>query len=237
MRWRPVRVPFSERMSVSKSGPRTLCLLVDYENVQPASIPCPNGGSVKALIFLGPNQTKVPLALAQSVQALGSDAQYVSIEVKGKNALDLCLAYWIGRLAAVDPKADFVIHSKDRGFDPLIAYLGKLGIRVRRRAKPLVAKTPAAASSDGIETELTEAVRTLRARRAPLPRRLEKLTNLLRAHFQGKLAEETLSRVVDELKARGTISMNGQEIVYHLGMVDPAKRSAASDAGEVPLPA
>ncbi len=75
------------------------------------------------MVFIGANQTKVPFEVAQAMQAMGSNAEYVKIAGNGSNALDFHIAFYIGQLAAADPTAFFHIISKDSGFDPLIAHL------------------------------------------------------------------------------------------------------------------
>lgn len=108
--------------------------LIDFENVQPTSIGSLVPGSCKVMIFLGQNQTKMPVALSQALQPLGSDVEYLQISGSGSNALDFHIAFYIGRLAAAHPDARFTIVSKDTGFDPLIKHLVSLKIACNRTA-------------------------------------------------------------------------------------------------------
>ncbi|MFW5398079.1 MAG: hypothetical protein XXXNARYT_003807 [Candidatus Accumulibacter regalis] len=102
---------------------RTNFVLVDFENVQPKDLGLLKDGLFKVKLFLGPNQSKIPVALASSLQSLGSNAEYIVLETAGNNALDFHIAYYIGLLSAEDPSAFFHIISKDSGFDPLIKHL------------------------------------------------------------------------------------------------------------------
>jgi len=105
-------------------GMRTNHVLVDFENVQPASLMAlVSEPAFKVLVFVGASQTKIPFEFAASMQALGDNASYVKISGNGSNALDFHVAYYIGRLAAGDPTAYFHIISRDTGFDPLITHL------------------------------------------------------------------------------------------------------------------
>jgi hypothetical protein len=90
-------------------------ILIDYENVQPKNLAILNGHPVKVIVFVGANQAKVPFDLASSLQALGSNAEYVKIRGNGSNALDFHIAFYIGQLAERDPYAYFHIISKDTG--------------------------------------------------------------------------------------------------------------------------
>src|SRR3712207_2074615 len=102
---------------------RTNFILIDFENVQPKDISLVKGGPFKVKVFLGPNQSKVPVALAAALQTLGGNAEYVLVETAGNNAVDFHIAYYMGVLSAEDPTAYFHIISKDGGFDPLMKHL------------------------------------------------------------------------------------------------------------------
>lgn len=71
---------------------RTNFVLVDFENVQPKDLGLLKDGPFKVKLFLGPNQAKIPVVLASSLQSLGSNAEYVVLETAGNNALDFHIA-------------------------------------------------------------------------------------------------------------------------------------------------
>ena len=105
-------------------------VLIDLENVQPASLAGLEADFFKVLIFVGASQTKIPFELASAAQRLGERAAYIKIAGNGINALDFHIAYYIGRLSQQDPTAYFHIISKDTGFDTLIQHLKaqKIGV-------------------------------------------------------------------------------------------------------------
>ena len=113
-------------------------ILVDFENVQPASLGALKAGDAYIKVFAGQHQTRVDLGLAQALQPFGTHAEYIQITGSGKDALDFHIAFYIGRLAAEHPGATFTIVSRDTGFDPLVKHMAKLGIACKR-----VATTPA----------------------------------------------------------------------------------------------
>jgi len=55
----------------------------------------------KVLMFIGPNQTRIDINVATALQALGTRAEYIRVSAAGRNALDFHIAYYLGRLAAV----------------------------------------------------------------------------------------------------------------------------------------
>ena len=79
---------------------RTNFVLIDFENVQPASLAPLERDGFKVFVFVGANQTKVSVDVAAALQRLGTNAEYIRISGNGKNALDFHIAYYIGKLAA-----------------------------------------------------------------------------------------------------------------------------------------
>src|SRR5690606_13460791 len=107
-------------------------VLIDYENVQPKNIELLANHPFKIYLFVGANQTKVSFDLATIMQELGSDGKYIKIAGNGPNALDFHIAYYIGEFVAKEPKANFHVISKDKGFVPLISHLKARGVKIQR---------------------------------------------------------------------------------------------------------
>jgi hypothetical protein len=57
-------------------------ILVDFENVQSQDVGLLKDGPFKVKVFLGPNQTKIPVSLAATLQTLGDNAEYISLEAE-----------------------------------------------------------------------------------------------------------------------------------------------------------
>ena len=66
------------------------------------------------------------------MQMLGANAEYVKIARSGPNAVDMHIAYYVGRLLEKEPNAVIHIISKDTDFDPLIEYLHAKGSACKR---------------------------------------------------------------------------------------------------------
>ena len=86
---------------------RTNYVLIDFESVQTRSLQLLTQEHFKVMVFVGANQGKLPFEVAESLQQLGSRAEYIKVSGRGPNALDLHIAYYIGRLAAEEPSAYF----------------------------------------------------------------------------------------------------------------------------------
>jgi hypothetical protein len=107
-------------------------ILIDYENVHDIDLDCIQDKGFFIKIFIGTNQTKVPIDLVLKSQKLGNKFEWIQINGSGKNALDFHITFVLGQLTQKDPEAFFHIISKDTGFDPLIIYLKNQKIFCKR---------------------------------------------------------------------------------------------------------
>jgi hypothetical protein len=113
-------------------------ILVDYENTQPKAdeVALVRTESQRLWIFRGPGQKKYEAEFSEALLLLGKDvARVVRCEKSGANALDMHIAFELGRLAASDAGAtevEFIVVSKDTDYEPLLQYLRKLGYSARR---------------------------------------------------------------------------------------------------------
>ena len=195
---------------------RTNFVLVDFENVQPTDIGLLKDGPFKVKVFLGPNQSKIPVALAAALQSLGNNAEYLVLETAGNNALDFHIAYYIGALSVVEPTAFFHIISKDTGFDPLLKHLKAKKIFAQRSAciadiayfKPSL---PAARDAQ-IDAVVSDLVR----RKTSRPRTEKTLLSTLNALFKKELTQQQLTGLFAALCNRGIVIVEGTKISYEL---------------------
>jgi len=108
-------------------------LLVDYENVQAldvAAIP----KDVRVHVILGAKQKPIVAKVQAWLEPLGDRATVNRIQTLAPNAVDFCIAYYLGDELRQRPDTPCVILSKDKkGFDPLVAHLREeRGLNVRR---------------------------------------------------------------------------------------------------------
>lgn len=195
---------------------RTNFVLVDFENVQPKDLGLLKDGPFNVKVFLGPNQSRVPVSLASALQSLGSNAEYVVLDTAGSNALDFHIAYYIGVLSSEDPSAFFHIISKDSGFDPLIKHLKGKKVFAQRSACiadiPYFKPTLPAAPDAQIEIVVADLVR----RKASKPRTQKTLLSTLHALFKKELSEQQLLQLFASLCSHGIVRVDGTKVSYTL---------------------
>lgn len=107
-------------------------VFVDFENVPSIELGLIEGKPVKVTLLVGKNQTRLELPLVRQIHRFAAQVALVEVGASGRNALDLVLAAYLGRATLEHPGGDFVIVSRDKDFDPLIAHLLRTGVSVTR---------------------------------------------------------------------------------------------------------
>jgi hypothetical protein len=98
-------------------------LLVDFENVQSVSL-SELPADAHVLFILGAKQKSLPTELFRFQQRLGQRFDFVEITDMAHNAVDFCVAFYLGETLAKYPDTECVILSRDKkGFDPLVKHL------------------------------------------------------------------------------------------------------------------
>ncbi len=199
---------------------KTQVILVDWENVQPELLPALDLEGTKLLVFIGPHQTKLPFPLVEAVQKLGERAQYVKVNKQGKDALDMHIAFHVGRLSVQMTDVYFHIIAKDTDYDPLIAHLKDQKIGAAKW--PDLASIPVLrrASAKTLKEQIDATREWLHERKVNRPKTLKTLTNSLKTSaFSGRLTDEEIGALLEGLKDRKLIVIQGQKIEY-LGELD-----------------
>jgi hypothetical protein len=193
---------------------KTNYVLVDYENVQPQSVALLKGGPFRLLVFVGSQKPKLPFEFAQSVQQLGEAAQYIVCSGTGKNALDFHIACYLGSLSVAEPEAFFHVISRDTGFDPLLKHLLEKGIACKRLGSVNDIPILQSVSGKSLEEQVAAAYENLRKRPANRPRKMKTLSSSLFSLFGGKLDEAVIGEVIDHLRKRGAVRVEGSNVSY-----------------------
>ncbi len=195
---------------------KTNYILIDLENVIPENLELLEQDWIKVLLFVGKNQTKLPVSVVKAVQRLGTRAEYIEMSGTGHNALDFHIAFYIGRIAALEKDVYFHVISNDTGFDPLIAHLKSLHVFADRVAKieEIPALIQVKVASQSIESRIGFVKDRLFRPNAPRPRSRKTLTSHVLAMFNKMLPEDEIVNVIDALFKSGYVSEGGKRLVY-----------------------
>jgi hypothetical protein len=186
-------------------------VLVDLENVQQIDLSRLDEGC-RVLIFVGASQRAIPYELVSSAQRLGPRVEWQKVEGNGSNALDFHIACHLGRVLEKTPDVRCTVLSKDKGFDPLLRYLGKLGLRCRRINSLLELDPKSAPTEDPRYARVVELLS--KSDKKARPRKLKTLSQHIASMFQKNIAQEEVDRIIDMLFAAKMISETNNTISY-----------------------
>lgn len=186
-------------------------LLVDFENVQQVDISRLDDGT-NVIIFVGASQKAVPIELVASAQRLGERVEWQKVEGNGSNALDFHIACHLGRVLEKSPQLRCIVLSKDKGFDPLLRQLNKLGLKCKRINSLLELDPKSAPVDDPSYKRVVEVL--AKSDKKTRPRKLKTLSQHILSIFQKNIAQKDIDRIVDMLFANKMISETNNIISY-----------------------
>jgi len=188
-------------------------LLVDYENVQQVELSGLDD-SFRVIIFVGADQKSLPFDLVTKAQKLGNRVEWQKIVGNGSNALDFFIACQLGRVFEKSPRPECVVLSKDKGFDPLLAYLNANGLKCGR-INSLVEIHRKTAATTPEEPNLRRVVEVLgRSGKHARPRKRRTLSQAIHAMFQKKTSQQEVDSIIDAMFAAKLISEAHNVITY-----------------------
>lgn len=196
-------------------------LLVDFENVQQVDLSRLDQ-TYSVIIFVGANQRSVPIDLVSNAQKLGPRVEWQKIDGNGSNALDFYIAMQLGRILEKSSNLECIVLSKDKGFDPLLRYLNKAGLKCKRLNSLLELDSKPIISNDPNYQRVLEVLSKMDKKN--LPRRRKTLTQYVSAIFrkqleQADLAQADVDKIIDILFANKLISETHNIISYELSPI------------------
>jgi hypothetical protein len=186
-------------------------LLVDFENVQQVDLSRLDEGC-RVIIFVGASQKAIPIELVTSAQRLGPRIEWQRIEGNGTNALDFHIACHLGRILEKSPQIPCIVLSKDKGFDPLLRQLNKIGLKCKRINSLLELDPKIVPMDDPHYKRVLELLG--KSDKKTRPRRLKTLSQHISSMFQKNIAQKDIDQVIDMLFANKMISETNNTISY-----------------------
>ncbi len=227
------------------SGHPAHLVFVDFENVPTFDLDAIAPLAVFVTVLIGKTQTKIDMKLALQVSRHASKVALIQTDVAGRNALDLILAYHLGRAAASSPGSTLHVVSRDKDFDPLLAHLASAHVAASRCASfgelpflPSAAarttpkkktapkkKTPAAsitatsAPIDASDEVLEKLVTRLRTDGSPRPKTKKSLLSHISNCYGNRLSETELNQKIDSLAAAGLLTIGSNNAITYQSQI------------------
>ncbi len=218
----------------------TTYVLVDFENLKP-DLTALASKPFKIKLFIGAKQQseRHHFRVFDSILDLGAQVERIKVPQSGKNAVDMNIAYHIGRLSMDERNSTFFIVSRDsKDFAPLIKFLNDSGVECQlvttvdeilaSRQKAVAAAQAQATKKSPIpkpaarriqDQRLDKIIKQLHSMSGK-PATRAKLTQTITAYFKhhgGPLEDKQIEHIIQQLIEMKCITVVGQKINYHLG--------------------
>lgn len=196
-------------------SPAATILFIDYENVTQVRLSSLQQPDLKILIFVGCAQVKIPFELVREAHQLGASVEWIGVEGTGPNALDFHIVFYLGQISLQSPTANYVILSRDRGFDPLIQHLAKIGISCRRidRLELLSGQSDLALSQDFLSDVAVAKLSVVAAKSRP-KKRSTLYTYLKSILTKYQPSEPEIKQLLDTWFTTGKVAESKEKITY-----------------------
>lgn len=191
-------------------------LFVDYENVQNIDLDFIKKEKMETIVFVGKSQKKIPFEIVQKAQRLGKMITWYQIEGQGSNALDFHIAFLLGKLTTenIGKSTEYIILSKDKGFDPLLKYLQKERHNCYRINSLL--ELQKGKIDNSTNKDLDKALEILRKIEKPKrPRNRNTLFKYIQNILGDKAKQEEITTIIDKLFIDGKLSEHNNRLKYN----------------------
>lgn len=170
---------------------RNQYIFIDYENVNESDLSRVRDKSILVLIILGKRHSKLPTSLFLFAQDHPEQVRIVQTPVDGRNALDMVLAFELGRLFAADPEGYFHIVSKDTDFNSVVQHL--------KSRKKLIARYPSLVEIPALwnsQEKIAKIKAELSDPSKPRPSTRKTLENKIQSAFEKKADIEFVEKTI-----------------------------------------
>lgn len=210
--------------------PFTHFVLVDFENVTAIDLSLAEGKPVHVTLMIGEKQTKISTPLVKQIHRLAAQVDLLEVGSSGRNALDLTLAFYLGKTVERCPTAEFTIVSKDKDFDAMLSHVSRAGIKAVRReifgavfqsaAKKPVSKPPFAAEKAAVTSPISNRPPVadkfekfvLHLRNSP-PSTKTKLEHMIEAYFKPTMPAGGKKGLINRLLSERVIEIDSAQKV------------------------
>jgi len=210
-------------------------IFIDFENLHKVKLSDLHHENIRLFIFVGKFQNKIPFEMVTEAQNMGERVDWIKIEGSSRDNLDFHICFFMGLYhKEAHPKVEFIILSKDKGFDPIAAYIASMGRPCRRYERiAQILGTEEKRSKRRVNHELDSTINFAlgiiqKLRPAQRPRKVRTLLNYIGNHLRKeKDKAPDMEEILQELVERGHLEVQYGKPVYHIEDKTPAKKKPA----------
>jgi hypothetical protein len=194
-------------------------IFVDFENIQKidASLIDPK---TKIIIMVGLNQDNKAFEFAKNLFNNISSIELIKVNGQGPNALDIFIAFYIGRYFDSIKESQIIIYSKDTDYDQLIKHLDGYGISIKRiglnkDADKKGMNNEKSKIKINFDKKIIEYLQNqTESQKSKRPKKLTTLENYLFTHFSQKLSMDNIKNSIEFMKNKNYIAITNNKINY-----------------------
>jgi hypothetical protein len=204
---------------------------VDFENIQKIDENIINS-KTKVIVMVGLDQNNKAFDFARNLFTDISSVELIKVNGRGPNALDIFIAFYIGRYFDSIKESEIIIYSNDTDYDQLIKHLDGYGISIKRiclnkysnekadETKVPKQKKAAVKQKNGIETDDTRTIieflqRQTESQKSKRPKKLTTLENYLYTHFSQKISIDRVKIAISYMEENKYIIIINNKIDYN----------------------
>jgi hypothetical protein len=200
-------------MATNKGVQMEKILLIDFENIQNINLEQIEKLDYRIYLFIGESQTKVPMDLFKSGLKLCDKLKIIQIEGNGTNALDFHIAYHLGNQIEKDHNNEYIILSKDKGFDPLVRFIKKQNVRCKR-INGISEIVPSRINDNNNEQYIKVLENLKKIEKAKRPRKINTMKQHIKTLFGKTLTDKICNEIIDQLFIKRIISEENGRLIY-----------------------
>ncbi|GHU73180.1 hypothetical protein FACS189450_12450 [Spirochaetia bacterium] len=206
-------------------------IFVDFENIQKIDTSLIDA-KTKIIVLVGLNQDNKAFEFSKNLFNNISTIELIKVNGQGPNALDIFIAFYIGKYFESIKESEIIICSKDSDYDQLIKHLDGYGISIKRigliennkknivktkapKQKKEITKTTIEVKTDEVQKIMEYLQKQTKSQKSKRPKKLTTLENYLYTHFAQKIPMDKVKFSINSMKTNKYIVIEGNKINYN----------------------
>jgi hypothetical protein len=198
-------------------------VFVDFENIQEVNTSIIDS-KTKIIIMVGLDQDNKAFEFAKKLFNNISSIELIKVNGRGPNALDIFIAFYIGKYFDSIKESEIIICSKDSDYDQLIKHLDGYGVSIKRigliKASKDEKQEPTKEIKNKVDTNDVKIIieylqKQTKSQKSKRPKKIETLENYLHTHFSQKITMDKIKKAIEFMNNNKYIIITNNKINYN----------------------
>jgi hypothetical protein len=204
-------------------------IFVDFENIQQIDAGLIDS-KTKIIVMVGLDQDNKALDFTKKLFSNISAIELIKVNGRGPNALDIFIAFYLGRYFDTIKESEIIIYSKDSDYDQLVKHLDGYGISIKRvgsienvtkQIVKLKEPTPqkrilkAESKTGDIQKIIEFLQKQTKSQKNKRPKKTKTLENFLYTHFAKNISVDQIRMAIEFMEKNKSIIITNDKINYN----------------------